>query len=52
MKEYKATVDKAMDEGSKSVEHSYAAYSAVLEALKVSLEDGYVHHGHAALAIF
>lgn len=40
MKEYKATADKALEEGSKSVEHSYAAYNAVMEALKASLEDG------------
>lgn len=40
MKEYKSTVDKTMEEGSRSNDQSIAAYNTVMEALRASLEDG------------
>lgn len=40
MKEYKGSIDKAMEKGSESVKQSYAAYKAVMDALEKSLEDG------------
>lgn len=42
MKEYKSSIDKAMDEGGKSVKEVYDAYKAVMDALEKFLEDDHL----------